>query len=223
MFALGELDPIALTRYARQVFIVSTHGEGKPPTRAVAFFASLQNAAINLAGVQFAVLALGNRSYEYFCAFGKALHARLIGLGAAARVPLVEVHNHDMAVITHWREKLQLTFELRTEESTDWVIATVMEAQPLPEAAAVELALYVQCLEQAEAAALAVRTSRHQPEAEAFIARIVSDPQSPFTSIRVPTDTASGRYARSLQKLAATESGDKWLVKTLEQMPDGGA
>ncbi|MBN8963662.1 MAG: assimilatory sulfite reductase (NADPH) flavoprotein subunit [Rhizobiales bacterium] len=63
--------------------ITSTHGEGDPPQSAVAFFEFLEGRkAPKLPDLRFAVLALGDSTYEKYCEGGKRIDRRLEELGA---------------------------------------------------------------------------------------------------------------------------------------------
>jgi len=63
--------------------ITSTHGEGDPPQTAVGFFEFLESRkAPKLPQLRFAVLALGDSTYERYCEAGKRIDRRLEELGA---------------------------------------------------------------------------------------------------------------------------------------------
>jgi len=71
--------------------IASTHGEGEPPQPALDFFETLEGRkAPRLDGVRFAVLALGDSTYEFYCQTGKTLDARLEELGGERLAPRIE-------------------------------------------------------------------------------------------------------------------------------------
>lgn len=71
--------------------IVSTYGEGDPPQPAIGFFENLESRkAPKLDGVRFAILALGDSTYEYYCQAGKRLDQRFEELGARRLAPRVD-------------------------------------------------------------------------------------------------------------------------------------
>jgi sulfite reductase (NADPH) flavoprotein alpha-component len=88
---LGTLDLGAIAKLGNVAVVASTYGEGEPPDSAKAFAEMLAEASgTPLAGVTFAVLALGDRNYTHFCRFAVMLDARLGDLGASRLFERIE-------------------------------------------------------------------------------------------------------------------------------------
>src|SRR5690606_33552430 len=96
----------------------STTGEGDPPDSALPFVRDVMSVQADLAGLEFAVLALGDSEYEHYCGFGHRLDDWLRGNGASPLFDLVEVDNGDPGALRHWQHHLGLLAQ--APELPDW-------------------------------------------------------------------------------------------------------
>ena len=115
---LQAVDAALLARSRRALFLASTTGEGDPPDHALAFLRHTLAQAVPLADLEYAVLALGDREYQDFCAFGRQLDQWLRGNGARALFGRVEVDNADPAALRHWQYEVGRIGEL--SDLPDW-------------------------------------------------------------------------------------------------------
>lgn len=90
--------------------LVSTHGDGDPPERAAPFFELLASRrAPALPRMRFAVLSLGDSSYEQFCAAGRLVDARLEELGARRLLPRAECDVDFESAASAWLDSVCAT------------------------------------------------------------------------------------------------------------------
>ncbi|MCV7317917.1 bifunctional nitrate reductase/sulfite reductase flavoprotein subunit alpha [Mycolicibacterium confluentis] len=103
---------------AREVVVVtSTFGDGGPPDNAADFWDRLRAPdAPTLTGLRYAVLGVGDRAYDEFCGYAKALDARLSDLGATRMFERAECEAYDDDPMTAWAE--QVTSALARTPST---------------------------------------------------------------------------------------------------------
>lgn len=118
LLPLSAVDDALLARTERALFIVSTTGEGDAPDPAAAFVRASMSRQPALGALRYAVLALGDRGYARFCAFGHQLEQWLRGCGAGAMFDLIEVDNGDPGALRHWQHHLALA--AGAEAMPDW-------------------------------------------------------------------------------------------------------
>ncbi|MFY2737383.1 NADPH-dependent assimilatory sulfite reductase flavoprotein subunit [Pseudocitrobacter faecalis] len=89
------------------VIVASTQGEGEPPEEAVALHKFLfSKKAPKLNGTAFAVLGLGDTSYEFFCQAGKDFDSKLAELGGERLLDRVDADVEYQAAASEWRARV---------------------------------------------------------------------------------------------------------------------
>ncbi|WP_454688735.1 sulfite reductase subunit alpha [Achromobacter aloeverae] len=104
--ALGGMDAGRLSAWPRVLFVASTYGEGDPPDEAATFAGRVMASLPDLRGMRYAVLALGDATYENFCGFGRRLAAWLRDSGATPLFDTVEVDRVDSHALRRWHAAL---------------------------------------------------------------------------------------------------------------------
>ncbi|WP_396593983.1 sulfite reductase subunit alpha [Brevundimonas sp. R86498] len=106
ILAFTDLDAPTLQSAGRVLFIASTTGEGDAPDTAAAFVRKVMGQTPDLSGLAYGLLALGDRSYREYCAFGRAVDAWLRTTGATPLFDRVEIDNGDPAAVTFWQAEV---------------------------------------------------------------------------------------------------------------------
>lgn len=89
------------------VVVASTQGEGEPAEEAVALHKFLfSKKAPKLTDTAFAVLGLGDTSYEFFCQAGKDFDSKLAELGGERLLDRVDADVEYQAAAAEWRARL---------------------------------------------------------------------------------------------------------------------
>lgn len=73
------------------LIITSTHGAGDYPDNIQPFIAGLQNTPPRMSSVKYAVIAIGDSSYDTFCAAGKHAFELLEDIGATPIIDCLEI------------------------------------------------------------------------------------------------------------------------------------
>jgi sulfite reductase (NADPH) flavoprotein alpha-component len=107
---LGNVSQDDLTRSENALFVVSTFGDGEAPDSARGFERGVLGQDLSLKGLNYSVLALGDRQYEHFCGFARRLHFWLTHQGGNPLFAPVEVDSGDTEALLTWQQQLgQLT------------------------------------------------------------------------------------------------------------------
>lgn len=106
LLPLAQVDEAALAEARRALFVVSTHGEGAPPDMARGFVRRMMAAPVAATHLSYAVLALGDREYPDFCAFGHAVDRWLHGSGGRRLFDMIEMNGEDGDAQRQWQQQL---------------------------------------------------------------------------------------------------------------------
>ncbi|ULE32152.1 bifunctional nitrate reductase/sulfite reductase flavoprotein subunit alpha [Mycobacterium sp. IDR2000157661] len=120
--SLVNMDDLALTDLAAagEVLVVtSTFGDGGPPDNGATFWHRLDAAdAPALTGVRYAVLGIGDRSYDDFCGHAKAIDTRLAALGATRLLDRADCEAYDEEPLRRWADDVTALLEPRRTDAT---------------------------------------------------------------------------------------------------------
>ncbi|CNH87259.1 NADPH-dependent assimilatory sulfite reductase flavoprotein subunit [Yersinia pekkanenii] len=96
------------------IIVASTQGEGEPAEEAVALHKFLfSKKAPKLSETTFAVLGLGDTSYEHFCQSGKDFDSKLAELGAQRLLDRVDADVEYQELAQQWRQQVVTALQAR--------------------------------------------------------------------------------------------------------------
>ena len=106
------------------VIVASTQGEGEAPEEAVALHKFLfSKKAPKLNGTAFAVLGLGDTSYEFFCQAGKDFDSKLAELGGERLLDRVDADVEFQPAAAEWRARLVEVLKARAPAAPSVAVA----------------------------------------------------------------------------------------------------
>jgi sulfite reductase (NADPH) flavoprotein alpha-component len=103
---LSRLTPQMLAEAQQALFVVSTYGDGEPPDMARAFARKVMATPLSLEHLHYGVLALGDREYSDFCAFGIQMDGWLSASHAQPLFAMIAMHHDDAEAEQAWRGAL---------------------------------------------------------------------------------------------------------------------
>lgn len=128
---MADYKPKQLKKESHLLVVVSTYGEGEPPESAVDLFEQLKKGKIGkLDGLKFAVLGLGDSSYEFFCQTGKDFDDFLAKAGAERIYELASLDVDYQDAAKSWGEQAlnAITATLSTGAASSSVASAVQQA-----------------------------------------------------------------------------------------------
>ncbi|WP_027695414.1 assimilatory sulfite reductase (NADPH) flavoprotein subunit [Vibrio litoralis] len=106
LFDASDYKGKNLAKETHVIIVASTNGEGEAPDNAIELHEFLQSKkAPKLSNLKYAVIALGDSSYEFFCQTGKDFDSYLSKLGATAFLDRLDCDVDYEAPASEWRKQ----------------------------------------------------------------------------------------------------------------------
>lgn len=133
LVSMADYKPKQLKKESHLLVVVSTYGEGEPPESAVDLHEQLKKGKLGkLDGLKFAVLGLGDSSYEFFCQTGKDFETFLTQAGAERVVESALLDVDYQVAAASWGEQAitALAATLSTGTSVSSAVAQAVGQSP---------------------------------------------------------------------------------------------
>lgn len=124
---LNQIDVGDLQTATHFVVVTSTFGDGEFPDNATLFWEAISGETERLEHLSFAVLALGDSSYDLFCNAGKLLDERLEELGATRLTERVDIDGFYEEPAKAWSTDVVKLLAAEQSGSTPTAVVTVIE------------------------------------------------------------------------------------------------
>ena len=111
-----------LTRLSSVLIITSTYGNGEPPDDIIPFWQAVVHGILDLRGLKFSVLALGNTTYDHFCQCGREFDLALERHGATRFYPRVDCDVDYAAPAKRWIDGVVTALQ-RPQAASAWTSA----------------------------------------------------------------------------------------------------
>ncbi|WP_416638401.1 PepSY domain-containing protein [Pseudomonas sp. OHS18] len=104
--SLARIDIAKLSATPRALLVLSTFGDGEAPDSARGVERQWLAAALDLPGLRYAVLGLGDRQYAQFCGFARRVDDWLADRGAQRLGERIEVDGDDQHALQSWQRQV---------------------------------------------------------------------------------------------------------------------
>lgn len=216
--SLQEVDDALLRQSKSALFVVSTTGEGDAPDPAAAFVRDVLDSSVSLKDLSYGVLALGDREYDQYCAFGHRLDQWLRHQGATALFDVIEVDNGDEGALRHWQH--QLSVLSNSPDLPDWEAPRyerwrLTARQLINPGSAGDACFHLELQPQAEANATwqAGDIAEIDPRNSTWDDKIETLPHREYSIASLPSDSAIHLLVRQMRRPDGEPGlGSGWLT-----------